>query len=88
MGKFVQLSTQIRTYRNCRGRWERRGVLCVCVSVCPCVYTEIQVSLRTDRRLETCKKEVSHRVLTVAAVLGEYLGLKEKLLPAYCTGLR
>ena len=82
MGKFVQLSTQIRTYRNCGGG------LCVCVSVCPCVYTEIQVSLRTDRGLETCKKVVSHRVLTVAAVLGEYLRLKEKLLPAYCTGLR
>lgn len=58
MGKFVQLSTQIRTYRNCRGRWERGGGL-----------------------------YVSHRVLTVATVLGEYLGLKEKLLPAYCTGL-
>lgn len=29
MGKFVQLSTQIRTYRNCRGGW-----LCVCDHVC------------------------------------------------------
>lgn len=32
MGKFVQLSTQIRTYRNCRGRWER-GALCVSQSI-------------------------------------------------------
>lgn len=30
---------------------------------------------------------MSRRVLTVATVLGEYLGLKEKLLPASCAGL-
>lgn len=45
MGKFVQLSTQIRTYRNCREGWWWEA-LCVCV--CARVYTETQVSLRTD----------------------------------------
>lgn len=45
MGKFVQLSTQIRTYRNCRGGWWWEALR---VCVCAHVYTETQVSLRTD----------------------------------------
>lgn len=44
MGKFVQLSTQIRAYRNSRGRREKGVFLCV---ACTCVYTEI---LRTLKR--------------------------------------
>lgn len=90
MGKFVQLSTQIGTYRNCRGRWER-GALYVCVCVHAHVVFEVHMLLRTDRTLETCIKKKGKKrekqYLTVAPVLGEYLGLKEKLLPAYCTGL-
>lgn len=73
MGKFVQLSTQIRTYRNCRGRWER-GASCVCVCVCPCVYMETQVSLRTDRTLETCEKKESKS------------SLSQKINSSYCVG--
>lgn len=42
MGKFVQLSTQIRAYRNC---WGRREEGAFCVYACTCVYTEM---LRTD----------------------------------------
>lgn len=76
MGKFVQLSTQIRTYRNCRGGgWERQGF--------ECMHTQ---TLRGHTTLEMCKKNIL-RVLRFAAALGEYLGLKEKLLPAYYTGL-
>lgn len=44
MGKFVQLSTQIRAYRNSLGRREKGVFLCV---ACTCVYTEI---LRTLKR--------------------------------------
>lgn len=71
MGKFVQLSTQIRAHRNSRGRGEKGVFLCV---ACTCVYTEI---LRT----ENTKKELFQ------TAPGEYLWLKQKLLPAYCAGL-
>lgn len=57
MGKFVQLSTQIRTYRNCRGEVVVGGFMCVSHSINSCYCA------------------------------GEYLGLEEKLLPAYSTGL-
>lgn len=70
MGKFVQLSTQIRTYRNCRGEGGGEGDalcfhvcvcvwLCVCLSVCVC--RETQASLRPDTEYSKKKKSKKKR---------------------------
>lgn len=49
MGKFVQLSTQIRAYRNSQGRREKGGFLCECAHMC--VYRNPE-----DREHRTLKR--------------------------------
>lgn len=64
MGKFVQLSTQIRTYRNCRGEGGGEGdALCfhVCVCVVVRVCRETQASLRPDTEYSKKKKKVRRK---------------------------
>lgn len=59
MGKFVQLSTQIRTYRNCReGWWWWWEALCVCV--CARVYGNSGFPEDRRIRVKTWKKERKH----------------------------
>lgn len=76
MGKFVQLSTQIKTYRNCRGGKWGVGEGFEYVSVC---LWKPRFS-RRSRCFKACKKQKVKGCLN-------YLRLKAKLLPAYRTWL-
>lgn len=73
MGKFVQLSTQIRTERNCRGEVVVGGGF-VCVSMC--VYGGFPEDRRNIENMQQLKKtnktkELSHSINSSICVGGE-----------------